>query len=82
MKLFLKGIPVASRKNLGKDGKTTYYNVTVAQEGEVMEFSASDVVFADIKLYVPHTFELTLLRGEFAGKVYERKMLTAVQPAK
>lgn len=78
MKAILKAVPVMKSEKLSKDGKDKYYNVGLVQDGSLMEFSTTPDVYNGLNLYNPQNFELTLTRGEYQGKVYERKSITAI----
>lgn len=78
MKATLKAIPVVKGSKQSKDGNTTYYTVGLVQDGELIEFPTVEAVFKGVELYKPNNFELTLTKGEFQGKVFERKSITAI----
>lgn len=78
MKAYLKAVPVVKSTRDSKDGKSTYYNVGLAQDGELIEFSTNEVVFSNLKLYEPVNLELTLTKGEYQGKVFERKFISNI----
>lgn len=82
MKAFLKGIPVVKGSKTSKDGNTIYYSIGIAQDGELIEFPTVQAVHDSVKLYMPANFELTLVKSEFQGKVYERKQITALLASK
>ena len=78
MKALLKATPVVRSERESKDGKNKYYNVGLVQNGDLIEFSTNEEVYNSLKMYQESAFELTLSRGEFQGKVYERKSITAI----
>lgn len=78
MKANLTAIPVVKGSKVSKDGNTTYYTIGLVQDGELIEFSTVESVHKSADLYKPNNFELTITKGEYQGKVFERKMITAI----
>ena len=78
MKAILNAIPVVKGSKKSKDGQNTYYTIGLAQDGELIEFSTIENVFKEAELYKPNKFELCLTKGEYQGKVFERKAITAI----
>lgn len=77
MKLKLTAIPVVKSERVSKDGNNRYFNLSVAQDGELIEFSTTQAVYDGVKLYSETSFVVELTRGEYQGKVYERKSIIA-----
>lgn len=74
----LKAVPVVKGVRDSKDGKTKYYNIGLAQDGDLIEFGTNEMVFNSVELYKPMTFELTLTKGEYNGQVFERKYISGI----
>lgn len=78
MKALLKATPVVRSAKESKDGKSVYYSVGLVQDGDLIEFSTNEQVYKDLVLYKESAFEMTLSRGEYQGKVFERRSITAI----
>ena len=78
MKAILTAIPVVKNSRMSKDGNTEYFTIGLVQDGELIEFSTVEAVFKGAELYKPKSFELTMTKGEYQGKVFERKMITGI----
>lgn len=78
MKALLKAIPVVRSAKESKDGKSVYYSVGLVQNGDLIEFNTNEQVYKGLEMYKDSTFEMTLSRGEYQGKVYERRSITAI----
>lgn len=78
MKLKLTAIPVVKSERVSKDGNNKYFNLSVAQDGELIEFSTTQAVYESVKLYAETSFIVDITRGEYQGKVYERKAIASI----
>lgn len=78
MKLKLTAIPVVKNERVSKDGKSRYFNLSVAQNGELIDFGTTQAVYEAVSLYKDTSFVVELTHGEYQGKVYERKSITDI----
>ena len=78
MKAPLRAVAVAKKMSESRDGKSKYYKIALVQDGDLIEFDTSEEVYHGAELYKEHAFELTLTRGEYQGKVYERRLITSI----
>ena len=81
MRLMLNdAVLVGKKETTSKDGQTTYYNLTVEQDGDVYPFGCTEDVARMVEKYKSYDFMINYSKFEWNGSTRTSMRIVEVAP--